>query len=197
MDDLTNGFRGPKQQDTRFGILGKGDAVPLDLRDPMGAQYDPEAIARGLSRQPRFSGQTEPFYCVAQHSVLVAQLVPEHLRLAALLHDAHEAFCGDWPSPIKWLIPELQDLEDRIKYSIYSHFGVPECQWESPEIRDADGQMYLRELRDVVPNSDDPYWNGGAKKAKGEVIHPWEPAFARAVFRRWLDRYRFANVSSG
>ena len=49
-----------------------------------------EDIAHGLAYQCRFNGQTSQFYSVAQHSLIVASLVPTNLRLAALLHDAAE-----------------------------------------------------------------------------------------------------------
>lgn len=67
---------------------------------------DPEQInlddlAMGLSRQPRYTGQTIWPYSVAQHCLLVAELVDEPHRLHALLHDAPEAYLCDVPSPAK------------------------------------------------------------------------------------------------
>lgn len=59
-----------------------------------------EDLAVGLSRMPRYAGQTERSYSVAQHSLFVASLVPE-LRLQALIHDAQEAFLCDLPTPLK------------------------------------------------------------------------------------------------
>ena len=47
-----------------------------------------EDIAHGLAYQCRFNGQTREFYSVAQHSLMVMWLVPPHLKLTALLHDA-------------------------------------------------------------------------------------------------------------
>ena len=71
----------------------------LDLLDPSPLDVEIEDIAQGLSRVARWNGQTvgEWAYSVAQHSLLVEQLVgrfqpqaDRELRLAALLHDAPE-----------------------------------------------------------------------------------------------------------
>ena len=73
-----------------------------------------EDIAHGLAFQCRFNGQTCDFYSVAQHSLIVADLVPESHRLAALLHDAAEAYLGDMVKPLKVLMPEFSGIEDKV-----------------------------------------------------------------------------------
>jgi hypothetical protein len=63
-------------------------------------------IAHALAQIARYAGQTATPFSVAQHSVLMAEACEDETgdpTLAAwcLLHDAHEAYLGDTPSPAK------------------------------------------------------------------------------------------------
>lgn len=58
-------------------------------------------IGWALSHVCRFSGHCERFLSVAEHSILVADLVQPQCQLCALLHDAAEAYLGDIARPIK------------------------------------------------------------------------------------------------
>src|SRR3954452_7056470 len=74
--------------------------------DPDPDQLDIADIARALANVCRFRGHCRSFYSVAQHSVIVSQLVEERGGdvedvFAALMHDATEAYLGDMPHPIK------------------------------------------------------------------------------------------------
>jgi hypothetical protein len=66
-------------------------------------EFPTQQIARQLSRICRYAGSTPRFYSVGRHSLLVAELVPHDpaLRLAALVHDAHECWTGDLCRPAK------------------------------------------------------------------------------------------------
>lgn len=90
--------------------------IAFDLDPPNPEQVRLLDIAHGLAFQCRFAGQTSKFYSIAQHSVLVSEIVqkavaalPDRLpaavvaeyALLALLHDAGEAYTCDVPHPVK------------------------------------------------------------------------------------------------
>jgi len=107
----------------------------LDLLDPSPLDIEIEDIAHGLSRVPRWNGQTQGdwAYSVAQHSVLVEQiagLVAPDLapkwRLAALLHDGPEYVIGDLISPFKAVVGgDYKTLEARLMAAIHLRAGLP------------------------------------------------------------------------
>lgn len=89
-------------------------AEDIDIRD----------IAHALSMQCRFNGHVPRFYSVAEHSVLVSDLLPDNLKLAGLLHDAAEAYLGDVISPIKVNMANYLDLEAQMEAVIFESFGL-------------------------------------------------------------------------
>ncbi len=87
-----------------------------------------EDIAHALSHMCRFNGHTNLFYSVAQHSMSVAYRMPgtAEEKLAALLHDAAEAYMCDIPSPLKPLLgPAYRDLYDACQSTINEALHVP------------------------------------------------------------------------
>jgi 5'-deoxynucleotidase YfbR-like HD superfamily hydrolase len=112
-----------------------------------------EDIAHGLAFQCRFNGQTQHFYSVAQHSLMVASLVPRRLALAALLHDAAEAYLGDMVKPLKNLFPEFSRIEAEVMAIIGARFGVAASTFDERQIKRADLIALATEKRDLMPNS--------------------------------------------
>jgi hypothetical protein len=100
--------------------------------DPDPEQLDPEDIARALANQCRFGGHCRVFYSVAQHSVIVSELVEQrggdaHEAFAALMHDATEAYLGDMPHPLKHRSPlgaAFKEAEDRLDQAIRDRFAI-------------------------------------------------------------------------
>ncbi len=102
----------------------------LDLRNPTADMIDITDIAIALSRVNRFNGHTRTAYSVAQHSLVVAQLLRDTghsplIQLQGLLHDAPEAYIADLPKPVKRLLPQYAVLEDRLWAVIAGKFQVP------------------------------------------------------------------------
>lgn len=96
-----------------------------------------EDVVLGLSRAPRFGGHSRVPWTVLEHSLFVHRLaqapveqsapsarVAAIVRLAALLHDAHECVTGDIPTPFKSASMKMfqRMLDRRIATAL-----VPEC----------------------------------------------------------------------
>lgn len=128
--------------ETRSGII-------FHFLDPKPEEIKIEDIAYALANQCRFNGHCSRFYSVAEHSVLVASLVEPKDRLAALLHDASEAYLSDIPSPIKQFLPDYAKMEDTVQSAINTKFlrnGEPykyEVDWKA--IKQADRQQLSTE----------------------------------------------------
>lgn len=90
-------------------------------------------VARGLAHENRYSGQTFRPYSVLEHSlhceehyVIGEQGIVPGVRLALLMHDAHEFLCKDMPSPLKALLPGYRDFERRCELATWRRFGIVE-----------------------------------------------------------------------
>jgi hypothetical protein len=90
-------------------------------------------IAVSLAKQCRFRGYCHGFYSVAEHSWLVAQYLrathpdTHRLPLLGLLHDAHEAYTGDIPTPFKRILglDLIHRIEADIQHNIYQALSLP------------------------------------------------------------------------
>jgi uncharacterized protein len=120
--------------------------------DPDPEQLDADDIARALANQCRFGGHSRTFYSVAQHSVIVSELVEERGgdvedAFAALMHDATEAYLGDMPHPIKHrseLGAAFKEAEDRLEQVIRARFRIKP---DVPEIKGVDRALLATERR--------------------------------------------------
>ncbi len=125
--------------------------------DPQPEEIDIVDIARALSLTCRFAGQCKDFYSVAQHSIMVAKIVPEEYKLHALLHDASEAYLPDIPRPIKAELRQFKKMEMTILLAILNKF-VPyqgDIIRELEIIKEADNIALATEARDLMANTDD------------------------------------------
>ena len=139
-----------------------------------------EDIAHGLAYQCRFNGQTCEFYSVAQHSLVVASLVTPELRLAALLHDAAEAYLGDMVKPLKVLLPEFGAIEDKVTLLIGQAFGVDFSDYGP--IKQADLIALATEKRDLMPHSVERWAYLDLVRALPDPIVPMSPRDAKMAF---------------
>lgn len=136
----------------------------VDLLDPQPEQICIEDIAWSLSRTARFNGATigEFSYSVAQHSVWVAMAVQKFWNkdvgfvLTALLHDAHEAYTGDFVVPMKRiesLHSPIAEIEGRLQRAIHDALGVSGLdEDEGRLLKQADDLASIVEAHYLVPS---------------------------------------------
>lgn len=161
----------------------------LDFWDPRMSQICIEDIAHALSKLCRFNGHCSKFYSVAQHSVLVSEIVPDEFKMAALLHDATEAYACDIPRPLKKLLPDYRTVYDKVEKAVIGYFmhkGVLKSPEIPDEVHKADLILLCTEKRDITcgqfHNWSDVYGVEPLKKK----IKPVLPARACQMF---LNRY--------
>lgn len=115
-------------------------------------------IAESLAKICRFGGHARHHYSVAQHSVLVADLLPPALRAYGLLHDAHEAFLGDVTRPLKRALATLgegramAELTRRADAAIHAaaHLPWPLSAADAAAVKAADNIALATEARDLM-----------------------------------------------
>lgn len=164
-----------------------------------------EVIAHHLATKGRWNGATvhpsdhrRIFYSVAEHSVYVARYVEEELKkpdiaLAALLHDAAEAYNGDLIRPLKHS-PEFaapfKRVEERNEQVIFQHYGLA---WPmAKEIKIADEAVCAAEFEQIVPKRSGHDWNVGLLHDQSRVapyeIQMLQPFQAKLRFLQHFER---------
>jgi hypothetical protein len=141
-----------------------------------------EDIAYALSNICRFCGHTWKFYSVAQHSVLVSRIVSPENALAALFHDAAEAYLGDVSRPLKALLPDYRAIERRFEADVFRKLGLPEKIPD--EVKRADTTLLATEIRDLMP-----VHPGVCSSIAGALPYRIEPLPPEEAFELFFDRY--------
>ena len=146
-----------------------------------------EDIAHALSNACRYGGHCLRFYSVAQHSVLVSNLVPDELSLHGLLHDAAEAYLGDMISPLRRTLrdssPMYEALHSRVDMAISRRFGLrPLTPAQAAALKHADLVALATERRDLMRPTGDEWPVLDGIVADDEEIVAWSPGGSEAVF---------------
>jgi len=161
-----------------------------------------EDIAHSLSNQCRFTGHTREFYSVGEHSIHCSDIVVDlhdlvggdviqelnQLRLAALLHDAAEAYLADLARPIK-KAPGLGEIylkvEGALEQVICEKYGLPFPVLDGV-IKEADEVMLGNEIHQLFGEEFSGRWH----KPEIEVYVPqFDPGEAEEVFLNKFYEY--------
>lgn len=162
--------------------------------DPRPEDIDVRDIAHALALQCRFAGHCARPYSVGEHSVRVSLVVEAGLvkqypkahaqnrrgALAALLHDASEAYCVDVPRPLKPYLTGYKDIERLVTDAVERWANLPAGACEEWNIKHADEVLLATEARDLMcapPAS----WDLRADPLP-EIIEPWGWERAEAEF---------------
>lgn len=153
--------------------------------DPCPNEVDIRDIAHHLSNICRFTGAVSRFFSVGQHSVHVSEQFDRFPKnMQGLLHDASEAYICDVARPVKEMIPEYREIEDRIMFTIAEKFELP---WPFPvAIKNADTRMLLTEKRDLMNHVDDRdahmYYRNDGLEPYPDKLRPWTPSTSEEMF---------------
>lgn len=199
----------------------------FDLAAPQSAMVDFDTdVPDALARIARFTGHIGAGpYSVAQHSVHCCDVVlaetGDPLAAAyALLHDAHEAYIGDWSTPLKQAIgaverdcgvwqhfghveQTLKRLEDRVVEAVHAAAGLPlPGHGHKTIVKDIDYRMLHAERRQLLDTERRPsqaWWYDGTAEQPRPIrslgalgVWPWPDAADRfrTRFRDILPKAR-------
>lgn len=175
----------------------------VDLAAPRPSTIAPMDIAWALAQTNRFTGHALRPYSVAEHSLLVAEIAEVHFGLdtngvlAALTHDAHEAYTGDLCSPAKAVIGEpWHQFEGTLEHACRMALGTsPASAQYAAHIKAADLIALATEKRDLMPSHHAglipwPCLDGVPPCAWVRLNSPERTAMGWEDWRdAWLDRF--------
>ena len=177
----------PEQSDKSDPYITTFTGKKFYIKRPSVEMLCIEDIAHALSMQCRYNGHCPYYMSVAEHSVIMSELVPEEHALWGLLHDASECYIPDVPRPLKAVLTNLDAFEDKILKVVATKYGLP---WPMPEsVHKIDSQYVGTEARllwkDAVPE-----WTKFYTPMEIE-LNFWTPKQAeRAFIEKFEELYR-------
>lgn len=175
---MTDGMIGQDRGDWMQTWTG-GRFYPLD---PRPEDIDPAEIAHALSLLCRYGGHVDRFYSVAEHCVLMSQAVAPENALAALLHDATEAYVVDVPRPLKRYLANYKDIEAAVWRAIVKRFGLSGADPLPAEVDAADNRIILTERDALMPRVTRPWFQDGRYLPLPVMIWGWPPKTAERLY---------------
>lgn len=156
----------------------------FNFDDPLSSDFNIMDIAHALSHIPRFAGHTRSFYSVAEHSTMVLDYLEKledqsegelkisyETKMAALLHDAAEAFISDIPRPFKHRIPQIAEEEAKVLEAIITKLELDLDEADFDLVKQADNYMLMLEARTLLAPARQFRYVWGPQLAKHHESH--------------------------
>jgi hypothetical protein len=146
-------------------------------------------IAHALSMNCRYNGHISRHYSVAEHSVIIADILKlqgasREVCLQGLMHDVSEAFIPDIPRPFKGEITGFQEYEEQllVKVALAYDFYYP----FDDRVLYLDRNIVRNEAEQLFPNP--PHWVQGYDYI--DEAGGWYMGLtAEQAKRDWLDAF--------
>lgn len=205
--------------DGAIQITGGRYFWPLDAGHPDN-EIDIEFIAHSLAAQTRWGGiladrSGDPLhYSVAQHSVIVADLVnlgraklvpgwdwekDASPAFYGLMHDASEAYLLDIPRPIKGGFTGYYEHEAALMRRILAQFAVPTSPAIVEAVKRVDNAMIFWERDAMAGTPVLPYSNECQHPTRSlfEIVPDFYPWDAKTAKREFLRKFEEINQHAG
>ena len=195
----------------------------ISLRNPDPAELSIDTLAHSLAQINRFTGHTRRPYSVAEHSLLVSEIIERAgfgslAALAGLMHDAHEALVGDASSPLKaemrrhaaamtFLSDQLPQGRtysdfDRCEHAalraVRARFGLITISHAYEHlVAGADMQALATERRDLMPEHHEPWaCLEGVLPVSAHDCNLMDPARVNSNWADWKQAFieRYAEL---
>jgi len=173
----------------------------FDFDDLESNEINIEDIAHSLSMLCRYNGHTKMFYSVAEHSLLIAEVVSDKAKLFALLHDAAEVYISDISRPLKKFLSyqgtSIKDFESQVLKVILKRFDIDLYQIPTTirnEVNEADNRILVNERGILNRCNDESIWESWIKDIKPltNIVIRCEPPFL--VEPEFLKKYRYYSM---
>jgi hypothetical protein len=150
-------------------------------------------IAHATGNMCRYTGHTRYFYSVAEHQLLVSDLM-EYLELGdpfeGLNHDDTESVLADIAAPLKVLLPDYKKIENGLDVSCREWLGLPTQMSEG--CKRADWLALFIEAAELIPSGAKDWlgppgvWDQAQELRSLFHIVGYDP---QAAEHNWLTRF--------
>lgn len=155
--------------EVKHGFVRTYTGSKVQFIDPDPNAIDLNGLGTALARAERFNGHLNDRWTVAEHSLVMSYMAKDpRMAMALLLHDAHEAFTGDIPAPLKRVIAQhtgiLHEVEVGLNRAISKALGDVPMQYvnltevEDDEIKRLDKAMGWLEANMSLPGFVEEEW---------------------------------------